>query len=274
MYSRNVQFKKMLVDMLRWFHNFCVENHLCYYVIGGTMLGAARHQGFIPWDDDIDIGMPREDYGRLAELMQKDHNKRYILETPLSDSKDFFYPMSKLYDTETTLVENTRYKIKRGIYLDIFPLDGMGQTEEEARSFFADIKKRRLFLLALTTGIRKERKGYKNAAILLLHVIPDCILRKKKLLYDLEYRCAAKNYDECNLVGVLMGNWMEREIMPKSYFGTPTEYQFETLTVFGVEKYDEYLTALYGDWRQLPPEDKRKSHHDFLYVDLEHSYLA
>lgn len=274
MENKNSQLQEMLKDMLVWFHTFCTENNLCYYVIGGTMLGAVRHHGFIPWDDDIDIGMPRKDYRCLAELMGNEHNQRYVLETPYSDNKDFFYTMSKLYDTKTTLVENTRYKIKRGIYLDIFPLDGMGKTKEEAKNFFSDIKRRRLFLLTLTTGIRKGRGKCKNAAVLFLRIIPDFILNKKKMLHDLEQRCAEKDYDDCAFVGVLMGNWLEKEIMPKCYFGTPTKYQFGTSTVMGVEKYDEYLTALYGNWRQLPPEDKRQSHHDFLYMDLEHSYLG
>lgn len=130
------------------------------------------------------------------------------------------------------------------------------------------------FYLHLLLVFRKERKKYKNAAILLLRIIPDFVLNKKKMLHNLDQRCAIRNYDECKLVGVLMGNWSEKEIMPKHYFGTPTEYKFETLTVFGVQKYDEYLTALYGNWRQLPPEDKRKSHHDFLCLDLQKSYLA
>lgn len=271
--EESTQLKRLLVDMLSWFHVFCVENDLRYYILGGTMLGAARHKGFIPWDDDIDIGMPRKDYELLALLLTKASCERYVLETPHSNKEDFFYPLSKLYDTHTTLTENTRWETTRGIYLDIFPLDGAGSSEDEARAHFAPIKRKRRFLLSMTTGIREGRSFYKNAAIMATRLIPDWMINKKRLLSSLDQDCRSKDFDQCSWVGNMMGNWMEKELMPREYFGTPTKYRFENLTVYGAEKYDEYLTSLYGDWRQLPPEDKRKSHHDFLYMDLEKSYL-
>ena len=134
-----LEMKDMLLDMMRWFHGICISNRLRYYALGGTMLGAVRHQGFIPWDDDIDVGMPRKDYIRLAEVLGSAGQDRYILETPDSGTDDFYYCFSKLYDSHTTLVENTKYHIRRGIYLDIFPLVGMGDTEKESRSRFSSI---------------------------------------------------------------------------------------------------------------------------------------
>lgn len=264
--------KAKLLDMLSWFHDFCVEHQLRYYVLGGTLLGAVRHKGFIPWDDDIDVGMPRADYLRLETLM-KQHTGRYILETPNTDQKDFYYPFTKLYDTQTTLVENTRFKIKRGIYLDIFPLDGAGESAEEAREFFAPIHAKRNLLLTLTTGIRKGRSFYKNASVALMRIIPDWVLSKKKVLHTVDTMAQQKDYDQCRWVGNLMGNWMERELVPRSFLGTPTAYPFETLTVYGPEDYEGYLTSIYGNWRELPPPEKQKPHHDFVLCDLEHSYL-
>lgn len=270
--GENKMLKKKLLDMLSWFHDFCETYNLRYYILGGTMLGAVRHQGFIPWDDDIDVGMPRSDYERLMVLM-KDLNHRYILETPKSNQKDFFYPYAKIYDTKTTLVEHTRYKIIRGIYLDVFPLDGAGKSKEESIAFFEPIKRKQNVLIAMTTGVRKGRSFYKNAAVVAMRIVPDCIVSKKKLLLSIDEMCAQKDFDQCEWVGNLMGNWMEREIMPRSVMGTPTAYTFEGLTVWGPEDYDGYLTSLYGNWRELPPVEKRKTHHDFLYIDLSHSYL-
>jgi len=270
--EQSVKLKSLLLEMLSWFHDFCVDNNLRYYVVGGTMLGAVRHQGFIPWDDDIDVGMPRPDYIRLAKLLKK-HTGRYVLETPYTERMDFYYPISKLYDTETTLVENTRYKVKRGIYLDIFPLDGTGNSEEESMSFFRNIKCQRNLLLALTTGIREGRNFWKNAAILLMRCVPDWLLNKKRMLLSLDKLSQQKSFDQSEWVGNMMGNWMERELMPRQVLGTPTQYLFGSLKVFGPEDYDGYLTSLYGNWRELPPPDKRKSHHDYLYIDLENSYL-
>lgn len=265
--------KVMLLDMLSWFHEFCVKHDLTYYIVSGTLLGAVRHKGFIPWDDDIDVAMPREDYTRLKKLVEEYPNERYVLETSETAAADFFYTYGKIYDTSTTLVENTRCKIRRGIFLDIFPIDGAGKTKEIALSHLRKIKFRKQLLLTMTTGIRRGRSTAKNLAIVFMRAIPDRIIDRKRLLLSIDQLCRRYSVAESNLVGVLIGNWYEKEIMPLSTFGKPTEYEFENLTVYGVEKADEYLTALYGDWRQLPPVEKRKSHHDFIMIDLEKSYL-
>lgn len=265
--------QKKLLDMLGWFHQFCAENQLRYYVLGGTMLGAARHQGFIPWDDDVDVGMPRADYERLASLMQQVPAGRYVLETPHTEAEDYFYPISKLYDTQTTLVENTRVQIKRGIYLDIFPLDGIGNSLEESRRNYKPIYWKFNLLLTRVTGLRKGRSRAKNLAVAAARLIPQWILNDKKLLRSLDRDCARYAYDSCSWVGNLFGAWRFKEVMPKEILGEPTLYRFEELEVYGPQRADEYLSYLYGDWRQLPPEEKRVSHHDFVLIDLERSYL-
>ncbi len=272
MEEQRKQMKAMLLEMLEWFHGICQTHGLRYYILGGTMLGAARHQGFIPWDDDIDLGMPRADYLRLRQVMETLSQDRYLLETPDSERSDYVYPGSKLYDTRTTLVEHNRYRIKRGIFLDIFPLDGIGDTREEAMKRFAPIRRKRNLLLTFTTGIRQGRRGWKNLAVLLMRSVPDWAVSKKKLLRSLDRICASRDFNCCRWGGNLVGSWMERELMPRSFWGEPTLYRFETLWVYGPERYDAYLTALYGDWRQLPPVERRVSHHDFLLLDLNRSW--
>ena len=132
--------QKRICMILSDFHDFCVENNLQYYAIGGTLLGAMRHHGFIPWDDDADVGMPREDFNRLCELLNgKKIKNQYLLESPLSPDKKYTFPYCKLYDTKTTLIENTRIKLVRGVYIDIFPLDGLGNTKEECKKNYKRI---------------------------------------------------------------------------------------------------------------------------------------
>ncbi len=262
------ELKSMLVDMLAWFHEFCEENNLRYYVVGGTMLGAVRHQGFIPWDDDIDVAMPDTDYKRLTELLKT--KERYILETPETDAKDYFYTFSKIYDTHTTLVENNKYKTKRGIYIDIFPLVGMGNTQDESLKNFKKVEKINNLLISKVTGIRKGRSFFKNVIVAFFRVIP---LNEKKLLNEIIKCYSRYSWDKCLWGGNPVGAWRFKEIMPKEIMGKPTLYDFEELKVYGPEKYDEYLTHLYGDWRKLPPEDKRVSHHDYSYCDLYKGYL-
>ncbi len=269
----DVELKQKLTEMLAWFHDYCISNNLRYYVLGGTMLGAVRHEGFIPWDDDIDVGMPRSDYQKFAELMGTDPVGQYVLETPHSQARDFFYTFSKIYDTTTTLVENTKVGTKRGIYLDLFPLDGLADTQEESRKKFKRVNFRFNLLLARVTGVRKGRSLLKNAAVRILPIIPQFIIDDKELQAHIDDMCRQNDFDKCKYGGNLLGAWRYKEVMEKRIMGKPTLYRFENISVYGAENYDEYLTHLYGDWRKLPPVEKRATHHDFARCDLHKSYL-
>ena len=268
------EMQTMMLDMLKWFHGFCEENDITYYVLGGTMLGAARHNGYIPWDDDIDLGIPREDYNRLLackeQLFGKD--KRYVLETYLDGDRKFDYAYAKLYDTSTILIENRRARLKRGLFLDIFPLDGIGSTEKEASNNFSSLIRRIDLLTVRASAVRKGRSWWKNMLVRFFCILPYSFYDNHKLIREINDKCGQKRFDECKYVGNLLGIYRNKEIMPRAYFGKPTLYTFEDMKVYGPEKYDEYLSHLYGDWRQLPPKDKRVSHHDFIELDLHKSY--
>lgn len=264
------ELKVMLTEMLAWFHSFCKLHGLTYYAAGGTMLGAMRHQGFIPWDDDIDVIMPREDYNKLAEIMKISGQERYVLETPQTEAQDFYYPFSKLYDTQTTLVENSKYRPKRGIYLDIFPLDGFGQSREESLKNFKKTERIYNLLLAKVTGIRKGRNFVKNVVVAFFRIVP---IDPKKILRKLVSECEKISWSQSKWGGNPVGAWRFKEIMPTEIMGTPRLYKFETIEIYGAVNADAYLTFLYGDWRKLPPVEKRKSHHDYIECDLHKSYL-
>lgn len=261
-----------LLHMFKWFHAFCEEHHLRYYALGGTMLGAARHHGFIPWDDDIDVGMPRNDYNRLQQLLQG-KSGRYVLEYP-GMKEDYFYPISKLYDTTTTLVENTRNHIKRGIFLDIFPLDGIGDSWQEARDTYKPIVRRLNLLLARTTGIRIGRSWTKNLAVFVARMVPPILCNNRKLLLSIDLLCQRRNFDTCAYGGNFLGAWRFKEIMPRALMGTPTLYPFEDMHIYGAQDYNGYLTHLYGNWQQLPPKEKQITHHDFIELNLCKSFLS
>lgn len=271
--TSNQELQKRLLEMMHWFHSFCVNNNLRYYALGGTMLGAARHQGFIPWDDDLDIGMPRKDYDTLSALLQNHPDDRYVLETPNFFASDYNYCFSKLYDTQTTLVEHLRRQIKRGIFIDIFPLDGMGNTEQESRNNFRKIDYRFKYLIAHTTEIREGRGVLKNAAVILSHTILNPFIDDKKMILDLNVRSAQLDFDACVYGGNPFGAWRYKEIMRRDIMGIPTLYKFEDMEIYGAEDCDAYLTHLYGDWRKLPPVEKRVSHHELIEIDLNKPYV-
>ncbi|MEW4354205.1 LicD family protein [Streptococcus pneumoniae] len=268
--------QQKLLAILAYFHDFCQKENLRYYVIGGTFLGAVRHQGFIPWDDDIDVAMPRADYERLMSLFAKRQQKeqRYLLETIDSDAPDFLYMCAKLYDTETTLTELRKIPCRRGIFLDIFPLDGLGDSLAEARSRFTKIDRWHMFLATRFCAVESRRKWYKNIAILLANLIPSAIVNNKELARKVDRLSRAKDFDSSSYVCNCFSTYRKREIMPKTLLGKPTPYQFEGIIVQGPEHADAYLSHIFGDWKTLPPKEKQVSHHQFMEFDLNKSWLA
>lgn len=257
-----------LVEMLRWLTKFIEEKGLRYYVVEGTMLGTIRHKGMIPWDDDVDIAMPREDYEKLLQLL-KEPVEHYVVESYESEAKDYIYAFAKFYDMNTSMTEKLRRNVKRGVYIDIFPLDGLGNTKEEAFKHYKKIDKRNMLLATNVCALRKGRKFLKNCAVLVGRCLP---INTKKLIKKINDTCKKYTYDDSEFVVNSMSTYRFREIMDKSIYGEPTKYEFEDFYVYGPEKADEYLTILYKNWRQFPPEDKRHAEHDFIELDLNKPY--
>ena len=262
--------KEKLATMLRCFHSFCEDNGLTYYVVDGTALGAVRHKGFIPWDDDIDVGMPREDYDRFLALCNGWLSDIFAVESPESESKDFQYAYAKIYDTTTTLIESAQEPIVRGVYIDVFPLDGVGSCYNESVRYMKRIIRLQNLLFAKICSVSRNRKVYKNAAIVLCRFLP---VNAKKLVLKIDSACRKRAYADYDYVAIIAGNLDVREIMQKDIYGKPTKYFFENTQVYGPEKIDAYLSALYGDYMTLPPVEKQKSHHNFIKCDLNESYL-
>ena len=261
-----------LLEMLKWFDAFCSTNHLQYYAIGGTLLGAARHKGFIPWDDDVDVALPRPDYNRLLSLSNTLLG-RYVLETPYSANSDYLFSFSKLYDTTTTLIERTRVSCKRGIYIDIFPLDGIGNSEKESKKNFKKFDRINMLLMTRTCALSKRRSFFKNLSIIFGRSIPGFFIDNKKLAMKVDKKASACDFDTSKYVGNLMGAYREKEIFERDYIGKMTRYVFEDITICGFEFFDAYLKGIYGDWRKLPPADKRGGSHDYVAYNLNQSYL-
>ena len=266
--------QEILLQMMKWLHGYLEKENIRYFALGGTALGAVRHQGFIPWDDDMDIGVPRADYERLKEISKTmPQDSPYRLEFPL-ENEDYDYTFAKLYDVNTTLVENTKREAKRGVYIDIFPLDGAGNRLEGSRKILKKINIQRKIFIAKYNCLSKKRKFYKTFVIFCVRAAPAFISGKRAIMQRIEKLCKKNEYEESVFVGNLFGAWGEREIMPRETLGVPKLAQFEDMQIYIPENHDEYLTYLYGDYMTPPPPEKQKSHHDYIYENLNESYLA
>lgn len=273
--SENELAKRKQLEMATWFHELCKRYNITYYIVSGTMLGAVRHNGFIPWDDDIDIGLPRSSFEKLLEISKtvNDENGLYYIESYENGNSDFVYPFAKIYDKSTTLIENNRFNLKRGLYIDLFPLDGIGIDKNDAVHNYKRIRFLLRFLGIQIYGTNPNRKIYKKIIIFLVRLFTKPFFNLNKFLNKINAICKERNFEDYEYVGNLVGAWGEKEIMKRSTFGEPKLYKFENIELYGAEKYDEYLTCLYGEWRKLPPIDKRYTHHSYLKIDLYKSYL-
>lgn len=251
--------------------NICDRNSLMYYMLGGTMLGAIRHKGFIPWDDDIDLGMPRKDYEKFLEIAPKELSERMRIVNYKTDS-DYHYYITRIQDIETKVIE-VRYE-KEGkfthVSIDIFPLDGTPNNCFIRKLYcFRLMMHRAMMSLHYKDGIDRERKrGFVEKAMLAtLRILPtdrmfNAYKQKEKVDKIL------KRYDMCksDFTGNMMGAYRTKELIPTVWYGSNTFYEFEGIMMRGIAEYDKYLSRLYGDYMRLPPEDSRKVHFRIIEI--------
>ncbi len=256
------ELKEVLLDALVHFADFCDANDLRYYLCGGTLLGAIRHRGFIPWDDDIDVIMPRPDYERFMEITKGGMTDRYSAQSHTHNPKHV-YPFIKVYDRKTVLIED-RYATTAdsGVFIDVFPLDGIPESDSLFRKRLARIK----FWRKIDTYAGTSTIASKNA----LRTVTRAVLvglgktiGTRFINGKIDRIARACSLESSKFCGVLVWGYGAREKMVSSTFLPRTRVVFEGHEFYTTNGYDEYLRGLYGDYMTLPPEEKRVSHHDF-----------
>lgn len=270
--------QKCQLNILIEFIRLCEKHHLTYYLVGGSCLGAVRHKGFIPWDDDIDVGMPRKDYDRFIQL-QSEVNKPYFIQTYKTD-KNYIYNYAKLRDSSTTYIENyfVCHQFNHGVWIDIFPLDGMSKEIKPAYKFEKKVKWtwRQVYLMYLPSLKRKLRfktlfKDISLNIVALLFIFFNVGHYRNKLV---DKKVTKINYDDAVLVGNFFGTNPKKEAMPKEIFENGVDAAFEGVKVKIPKDYNRYLTLLYGNYMQLPPIEKQIGHHYDKGISLTEDYLT
>ena len=260
------ELQKVEFEILKEFVRVCNELNLTYFLVCGSALGAAKYGGFIPWDDDIDVGMPRDDYEVFLQRAQELLPEKYFVQSFKTDI-EWSANFTKIRNCETTFIETSvkKRKINHGVYIDIFPLDWHEDNKYKLKNFNF---KNKLYQAAIAKSFYFERskRNWKWYAIrLLTFFIPvkTALRKREKLLKSNKGRLYLANY---------CGAWGSKEIVPYSWYGNGVELEFEGLKVRAPQEYDKWLTNVYGDYMQLPPKEKRISHHYTEVIDFSKSY--
>lgn len=255
------ELKSVALEVLCEIDKICVENGFTYSLAYGTLLGAVRHKGFIPWDDDIDIMMPRADYSKFIEYCQT-HETSFKLASVETDPT-YGYLFAKACDTKTVLTyENTKWN-HYGIQVDIFPVDNLGSSLEEAKAAFKARRFQRELLVAWNwtfCKLSKNKSLTRNLAKLVFFVLSRFVSNKALSRSVNQYY---KKINANNYVGIMCGAYRMREIMPCFIYDSYTTLPFEGKNFKAITNYKDYLTTVYGDYMQLPPEEERVPRHSF-----------
>src|SRR5574344_689373 len=247
---------QILLDVAKDFHKICVKNGIPYYMLGGTMLGAIRHKGFIPWDDDMDFGIPRVFFDDFLEVCKKQLDKKYKLNTE-KNTNYLCSEIIKISDTRTIIESNwTADGLEDciGINIDIFPLDNI-----KINSYNREIYRAFRFIYQINGY---KRYNLENRSFL-KRIIARCI-KAIPCINDKNTSRISKQILKVMMIGDsyanLYGAWGIKEWIPKDVFGNPTLYTFENTQFYGVTNYDAYLKNLYNNYMELPHANKRHIH--------------
>ena len=260
--------QKLLYKLTNEFHTLCERYNLTYNLYGGSLLGAVRHQGMIPWDDDIDVSMPRDDYEKLIRIVEEKHNDRYRFF--YAGCENYGYPFGKFCYRDSLLIEEgvCKKNNRLALYIDIFPFDGFG-PEEDADNRFKYLRKLHVMRTNSLSKIKISPIWWKKPFVIpraiyifIMRFIGYKFFLKREVAESKRYPFSKSEYVCC-----VAASWMEKGKIAKEKYIDRTLYKFGDYYIWGIKDYNENLTNLYGDYMTPPPIEKRVSNHLYsLYV--------
>lgn len=244
---------KICLDEANAMHEVLTRHHIPYFMAGGTLLGAIRHKGFIPWDDDMDFGIMREFFPDAIKFLKAELPEPYKC-ISLSDHDSCLFDSCKIVDTKTLIKQDDNYnKDPLGIFIDLFPID----YSDGKSGFFSNYMFQKTlvriqnFRFTNVVGRNKFLKVLSYIIKLILHPLHKETI--PRIMRKVSLKSGKFVINNCGVYG-------KKEIMPADIIGKCLPLTFEDTKLLGVEKPDEYLKYVYGDYMELPPEDKRRVH--------------
>ena len=253
------------LENLRMLMEICEKNHLRYYLIGGSLLGAMRHKGFIPWDDDIDVGLPRPDYNRFVQIA-KDYLPAHMdIKTMTSDPNYKCYFTRLINNKKKIYWDHGQYTAVIGVWMDVFPLDGLPDNPllRKMQVFRVKLAKA-LYKFTQIDYVSTNRTNRPLSERVLIRFAQltriGRLMNADRRLQKLDRALQRYDYDTCAYAWNFSGCYGKREIVPHIQLGGSRTAEFEGMQVSIPEAAEDYLTSIYGDYMKLPPEDQRRSH--------------
>ena len=245
-----------LIEIANAFDYVCSSHKIPYYMLGGSMLGAIRHRGFIPWDDDMDFGVPMEHYYELIDYLEKELPYPYRCST-YKNHPSVLFNYFKIEDIRTRINDssiNLPIEMQLGINIDVFPLTKCKESDHH----IAFLRKTESFLgFVFLDSIHSRFRFVKR-------VLRFCFGNSPRLFQNsIERQLHRIKPGNCR--GNLLGRWKEREIIPNDWYGEGSRYVFENTSFVGLEEYDSYLNRLYGNYMSLPPIQRQTPHVGDVY---------
>ena len=251
------EMKSIMLDILKDIHNFCENNGIRYSLAYGTLIGAVRHKGFIPWDDDIDLYMPREDYEKFMSLYPGTSPVYNAVEHRFC--KEYALPYGKVEDVRTLFVEESS-SLNTGIFIDIFPVDRGFHTQEETQRYFRKNITPLIYLMCIKNFSAKTLKSpVKRLAMRIAKVLLAPF--SKSFFCSKVMKMSLSGLSDATYTWLAHITPNPTEFLPMSLYEERILMQFEDSLFYVPKDYDTILRAIYGDYMQFPPEDQRCSPH-------------